>query len=278
MMSSMKDDFQADAHKSPKELEREIDATRARMERTLDILERKLSPSEILDEVLGVARRNGGDFARNLSTQVKSNPLPTLLTGIGLVWLMTASDRPPKYYGDRDRSHALRDAKARAQGISEDVRDRAGSMADSTREHAGDIADSARNVADSARDTAHRVREKAQRAGERAHEMTDSVRETAANARDAAQRGGKRIRDEYQHLLREQPLLLGGLGLALGAALGAMAPRTETEDELLGEYSARLKREARQQGREQYQRTKETVERAAGAAKEEFRQQSSDGH
>lgn len=277
-MSSIKDDFRADADKSPQQLEREIDATRARMERTLDILERRISPSAMLDEVLGMARRNGGDFARNLTTQVKNKPLPTLLTGIGLVWLMTASDRPPQYYGDRDRSHALRDAKARAQGLTESVRERAGSMADSTREHAGDMADSARNIADSARDTAHQVREKAHRLGERAHEMTDSVREGAAHARDAAQRGGERIRNEYQHLLREQPLLLGGLGLALGAALGAMAPRTETEDELLGEYSSRLKREARHQGQEQYQRAKETVERAAGAAKEEFRQQSRDGH
>ena len=40
---------------------------------------------------------------------------------------------------------------------------------------------------------------------------------------------------------REQPLLLAGLGLALGAAIGAAFPSTETEARLMGESSKDLK-------------------------------------
>ena len=67
-----------DARKDPATLEREIDQTRANMDRTLGALERKFSPGQLLDQAMEFARENGGEFANNLGRSVKENPVPAL--------------------------------------------------------------------------------------------------------------------------------------------------------------------------------------------------------
>jgi ElaB/YqjD/DUF883 family membrane-anchored ribosome-binding protein len=266
-----RDDYRSDTEKEPRDLEREIDATRAHMEHTLDLLERKLSPGEIIDELLTMARRNGGGFARNLTTQIQNNPVPTLLTGVGLAWLMSASDRPPEPRG------GYRAQGAQARSSMAHAGERAGQMADSARSGVDHARESAHEYGRKAREMGHEAGERARdlgehignvahRAREYMHEMTDSLGANASDAGRRAQRARRWAGDEYQHLLHEQPLLLAGVGLAIGAALGALMPRTQTEDELMGEYSDRVKREAKQEGQRQYQRARDTAEEVAGAA------------
>lgn len=71
-------------------------------------------------------------------------------------------------------------------------------------------------------------------ARERAIEAYDSARERAAEA-------GAKARDS----LREAPLLTLGGGLAIGALLAALLPRTRTEEKLLGPVGGRLTDTAR---------------------------------
>jgi hypothetical protein len=257
---SLKEDYRDDIEKSPKELEREIDETRLRMERTLDMLERKLSPSDMFEEAFRVVRRNGGAFASNLSAEVQNKPLPALLAGVGLAWLMTGSDSPPQYrsgsglgsrFGQRAREGA-HDASERAHQMG----DRAHEMGDRFQQRAHDMGE--------------RFQDMGRRAGDAASRAGEGMHERAERLRHAAQRGGQRAREEYQHLLQEQPLLLGGLGLALGAALGAMVPRTETEDRLMGEHSDRAKEEVKDKAQRASQEARESAERVAGAAQEQM--------
>jgi len=71
-------------------------------------------------------------------------------------------------------------------------------------------------------------------ARERAIDAYDSARERAAEA-------GARARDS----LREAPLLTLGGGLAIGALLAALLPRTRTEEKLLGPVGGRITDTAR---------------------------------
>ena len=262
---AMKDEYRHETQKSPSELEREIDLTRAHMDHTLDLLEAKLSPGELIDQVIGLARRNGGGFARNLTTQVQNNPLPALLTGVGLAWLMSASDHPPE-------------AASRASSDN---------LTSSAREHADDVSEWTREATRHAQEGGHALGEHAHemsdRAGHAASRAREGMHDTAARARlgmhgaaDSARRSSRRMTDEYQHLLQEQPLLLGGLGLALGAALGAMMPHSDAEDELLGPYADRMRRDIEQEGKQQYRRARDTAERAVGAAQEEVEHETGD--
>ena len=81
---------------SQDEIEQGLERTRARMDSRLTELQGRLSPGQILDDLMGYFRGSeGGDFARNLVASVKSNPMPAALTGISLAWLMAANPRAP---------------------------------------------------------------------------------------------------------------------------------------------------------------------------------------
>lgn len=177
--------------KDARQIEREADQTREAMAETLDALQRKLSPGELLDRGLGYMREHGGEFATHLGNDIKGNPLPTLLIGVGLAWMMASGRRPdaPIRYGSDLRPDAR------------------GSLAPGNGQPQGKgMKQAAHSAAESVQD--------------RAHAVGNFASEHYAEARAG-----------FSHMLEEQPLLLGGLAFAIGAALGAAAPGTRKEEE-----------------------------------------------
>lgn len=95
---------------------------------------------------------------------------------------------------------------------------------------------------------------------------------------DAA-RGSPRIsrertvdRSRFAVLLDEQPLILGVIGLAVGAAIGAALPITETEDQVMGGTSHRLRDSATDAARQEI----DGLRAAAGEAVQNVRQSATD--
>ncbi|WP_291295418.1 DUF3618 domain-containing protein [Elioraea sp.] len=79
--------------KSADQIEHEVEQTRASVSGTVDALRVKLQPGQIVDDVVDrisdYAKGSGGaDFARNLGASVRDNPLPVLLIGAGIGWLL----------------------------------------------------------------------------------------------------------------------------------------------------------------------------------------------
>src|SRR6187399_1583531 len=77
--------------REPQVIEREIDATRADMRATLQALERRFSFDRLVDLTVGRVRERGGEFAGNLTDAATRNPLPLLLTSVGVGWMMLAA-------------------------------------------------------------------------------------------------------------------------------------------------------------------------------------------
>ncbi|PXA97822.1 nutrient deprivation-induced protein [Nostoc sp. 3335mG] len=75
-------------HKTSAELQREIDMQRSRVEDTIDQIQQKLSPGQLVDELLAYTKGGGGEFVSTLQRQVTANPLPVALLGVSLAWLM----------------------------------------------------------------------------------------------------------------------------------------------------------------------------------------------
>jgi len=75
---------------SPDQLEQEIAATRAEIDRKLAVLQRRLSPRQVAGSLTSTVASQGATFARNLGTSLRDNPVPATLLGIGLGWLMLA--------------------------------------------------------------------------------------------------------------------------------------------------------------------------------------------
>lgn len=74
---------------SVSDLEKEVEESRARLDRTIDRLQDRLSPVNLVDEMIGSARRSSGmnDVYDNALEAVRRNPLPVLLiaAGVGLL-------------------------------------------------------------------------------------------------------------------------------------------------------------------------------------------------
>ncbi|MBN1236963.1 MAG: DUF3618 domain-containing protein [Gammaproteobacteria bacterium] len=245
-MNRMTDDFRRDSAKDPAQLEREIDATRSELMHTLEELERRLSPGDMLNTVLSRVRRDGGEFAGNLGNSVKDHPLPALLAGIGIAWMMAANGRHHEERIDRPGGGRMRASANRMRERWHGARDSLKHGGESMRHG---VAGARSSVSGSAQ----------------------SVRRRAKRMSSAARRGAGHARSGVDYLWHEQPLLLGALGLAAGAIAGAALPPTEEEDKAFGELRDRTLDKARAAGAEGARQARERVEGAAEQATDRLR-------
>lgn len=256
-MSTRMEDLRQDVRKNPADLEREADIARDAVAVTLHALERELSPSELVNRVIDSVKLNAGGFGENLVAQVRSNPVPALLTGVGVAWLMLSSRRAAAQdYGSESARAGAKISPDEGIDINEEVsrelHDRWSSAADTMHETASDASDA---VGDAMSATVKAARTAAGTVRGAAGAVTDAASRTAAATRRATQGitrvssgGAQRLTDGYSYLSREQPLVLGAVAMVVGAAIGALLPSTDAEDGWLGDVSdeakARLKSEA----------------------------------
>jgi hypothetical protein len=247
--------------KSPEQIESEIRNTRRDIDRTLDALQTRLSPGQLLDQTLGYMKSGGGEFAANFGRTVTQNPIPVALLGIGCLWLMCSrphsqagngqfddmSPRAGKAWGERaaDASEA---AAETAGEWSEEARDRTYAAADMASGYVQGAGGAAREYAQTAGDTARRY---AHRAENYAH---------------AAWNQGARAGNAARHAIDDYPLVLGAVGLAVGALAAALLPSTRREDELMGAAADELKRRAGEVASSGAHKLQEAAESATDAA------------
>ncbi|UNG19988.1 DUF3618 domain-containing protein [Stutzerimonas zhaodongensis] len=244
---STRNQIDAEAQKDPDELEREIDQTRTEIGNIVHALENKLSPGELIDTALGYVKGGGGEFFSNLSNTVKANPVPTVLTSIGLIWMMAGQNRQPHSnvttagYNTGSNGPSMGDKlSAKTAGIKQQgasMKEKASHMGQSVSESLG----SARTRA------------------------SDSSRQASARLRG----GADRARGGFNQLLQEQPLALGAIGIALGALIAASVPPSRREDEMLGEASDRMTDQLRHKAEEGYQKASAEGEEVANRVKQD---------
>jgi hypothetical protein len=70
-------------------LERDVEATRARLDQTIDAIEDRMSLSGMVDEALGSVRGTElGSFIDRASDLMRRNPVPVAIMAVGLGWLL----------------------------------------------------------------------------------------------------------------------------------------------------------------------------------------------
>src|SRR5215467_13425822 len=75
-------------------LEREIEETRSQLSGTLEELRGRMTPGRVVDQVIDYTRDSpAAEFFRNLGREVRENPLPLVVIGIGIAWLLLATNR-----------------------------------------------------------------------------------------------------------------------------------------------------------------------------------------
>jgi hypothetical protein len=136
--------------REPDDLQREAEAIRADLGRTLAALERRLSPKQLLDRSLDYVQANGGDVLQKIGAAVNRNPVPILLTSAGLLWIAASSRKSHKKphfegpsaaprSGDFDRPSQSFDGSSRAQRTANRIKQRASRTYDTTRERTAEV-------------------------------------------------------------------------------------------------------------------------------------------
>jgi hypothetical protein len=324
--------------RSSAEIERDIEREREELQDTLQEIRERYSVEAITRQVGRYVQENGGDIGRSVMEQVKANPIPLALTGIGLVWLMagggTRTDYSyrDRYYGnggrmmrggeydyrrsefgpeayDEDQDWSSDDEfdedgewASQAEGrsgwssVKSGVRSMAskvGSMASgmtgggSRHDYESDMAygeggnwyasrsrrgGRMRRMRASASELLERMYEGTQDMTEEAKQRVIAAREAAYNAQKQAEDMMRRGQREMADLFSSQPLVVGALAMAAGAAIGGLLPRTDMEDAAMGEERDRLFEEAERIYRQEREKAGAVMGAAASAATEVLRE------
>jgi len=294
--------------RSPEEIESDIQRTRADFSSTIEAIQHKLSPGEMMGNAKEYALSTPpGAFSVNLINTIRDNPIPVALISIGVAWLMRA-DKRPRYdtaYGRSRRSVAYADldspyedefatgygagqvdtggpgvmqrASARTSDAARGIKDKASEVGQRISGTASSVSSrlssTASSMTDRVQETALSARERMQSTAQTARERMQSSAQTAqARMSDMSRRSQEqfaRARERTGQLINEQPLVVAALGVAVGAALGATLPRTQRENELMGTVRDDLLERAKETAREQAETLKQSAQRVAETAKEE---------
>jgi hypothetical protein len=230
-----------------------------------------------------------------LMETVRQNPIPAAMVGIGLGWLFMnrSSGRPRRSTHDYERyrsrmtyapSHPAYPDEAMTMypaGRREDE----GMVARGQR-RAGEAAHRAQEATGEA---AHRAQEAV---GEAAHRVQDAAGEAVSRVQDAAGDAAHRVQDmgsavasqtvyqtrraedRLRQALRENPLGVGAVALAIGTAVGLAIPETERERQLMGEARDSLVERAQEAATETLDKAQRVAKEAMHAAEETAAQKS----
>jgi len=287
----------------PNHIERDLDQTRTRLHGHLGELQQRLTPGQVLDDLMRYFRgKEGADFGRSLIESVRGNPLPAAITGVGLTWLMASNPRPGSapqagpavsgsstirdFRGKSDPSQASYNqasynqssynqggyeaVAARVRTAEQEVtrgqdeaeyqytsrldtaRGQALGLArhsqETTESFSGRVRDALASAQQALSESAHNLRDQASGAagavGGVVHGAGQSIGDAAQRAGDAMAYGTRATGKAGGNLISsvtESPVLLGALGLAAGALLGALLPQLEQEEATLGGIAAQVR-------------------------------------
>jgi ElaB/YqjD/DUF883 family membrane-anchored ribosome-binding protein len=268
------------------EIKHEIERTRSEMSETLGEIQDRLRPDHLLqqarDGVTQAAKgkvRNimssAGDTAGMVAARAKGagnylsdyaleHPIRIAVT-IGALtwWMLRGRDRSFDWDGAADTNWDDEEAMGYDEGRS--LRDRAGEVVSTARETVGEYAASARDTVGAyASGAREKAGEYASTARDKAGEYASSARQVAGEYASTAANRARSAANTTGDWVTENPMAAGAIALAIGAAIGMTAPRTELEDSTLGETRDRAWQKASQVA----QNLKENVTEKVSAAAE----------
>lgn len=241
------------------QLRAEIEDTRAEMSQTINEIQERLSPENVMDqvkekvreatigkvervmnrvgetigdvteparEVLAGAGSTIRDTGRSAADVIWRNPIPVALVGLGVgLLVMRAVRGNGSDYDTRRTSSGMRGR----------------SLSDSQMGY-----DTSLNEYDMGQGQHKTFGEVRETASELAHRST----ETLNNLKRKASDGASQVTNRCAQLFRENPLAMGAVAIAAGTAVGLAIPSTRLENEYIGETSDRFVDKAQEVARE----------------------------
>lgn len=269
-------------------LKAQIAETRSQMGETIDAIQEKLSIDNISEQVrekvseeinyaLDAAKETvysatignlgkAGKFMQNVGQELskteagkfaRKNPFPLVLIGLGVGLLAYELSS-----GKNRRSQ-----RSNGNGNGKFLNGKISSSVESLKSATGKIGDTAshayESVSNATSNALHGVSDAASSAygsvSNAAGNAYESVSNFAGNAYEKAGEYGSQAREQYDYYIEENPIAVGAVALAVGAAVGLAIPATRYENELMGEYSKQLLDKAQTAAGDLVERVKEVA-------------------
>jgi hypothetical protein len=247
-----------DNSEDTEKIKAQIEETRAGLGETIDAIQEKLSLSNISEQVseqvnyavesakvavydatigkaINIMKNVGNEISgTSIGRTMKEYPLPFILIGAGVGMLAYNS-----YSGDKSgRSRKSSLANRPERQISDGGESAEGGRRSSVTGAISGVKGTVSNAAGSAYET-----------------VTGAVDQVYNKAGEY----GSSARQQYDHYLEENPLAVGAVALALGAAVGMAIPATRYEGQLMGEARQDLLNKAQDAATSLLHETKQTV-------------------
>lgn len=292
------------------EIKAGIRETRSQMDTTLDELTERLRPRHLLDDLLDYfqSRRERGahdgervkraasqmtehvkdaaaDTGRTVARQIRRHPMPSLLIGAGLAWLLMESAEEEGYaelYSE-EAARQYYDEIGEYSGPS-----RGAIEVEGLAPRPEGYALPAHYAGPEGEGIKEKIREKGSEWKDRASAGMERVRRRTARRTDrwrdkAAEKGSEwkeQARDSYeegveafQRTADAHPLAVGAGFLAIGVLAGILLPSSRKEDEWMGPSRDRIVHRTRDAAEEAVERGKQVAKTAVEAATSEAREQ-----
>ncbi|MGH7956548.1 MAG: DUF3618 domain-containing protein, partial [Opitutaceae bacterium] len=260
----------------PEAIRSDINVTRRRMDDTMDALGERLQPRHLLDEVLGYFRGNSGDgesrmtqmrekITRSCDTamhsvvdSVKKNPMPALVIGAGVAWMIYSSRREDSVDYDME-DYPAEDAARRYDPDTHydrplDYPSTSGAEAEGSDQGGSKLDQIKGKLSDKASAAGAQVKEKLSHASEAAREKMNALKgragEMTSRMRDSTRNVYARSRERVVTTAEHHPLEVGLVALAAGLVVGLSMRTPSAVNRRLGPAADRLRERTREAGAE----------------------------
>jgi hypothetical protein len=194
---------------------------------------------------MSTASETAREYGSTITETIQRNPMPAALIGAGLGWLWW---------------------NVRQQSSSESIHPGRATYDYSSRYETPYSYETQPAGASTLRDTAEKAKD-------RVEHVAGQVQQKASDMGASVRHQAERATDSFGRWMHENPLAVGAMALALGAAVGMAIPETRQEQQLMGDARDRLTEQARQTAQEVKQKVQAVAQEAMDTAKEEARSQ-----
>jgi hypothetical protein len=280
--------------RSTGEIKSDIRRTRGRLDDTLENLNERLSPRSLINDVLSWFEARGADQTgvrsgdslkrgyRSVIRQVKDNPMPALLIGAGISWLILGAESDDSSYLEKASYGGDDPLRPDSSGAGEKKpfsyeQSNKSDIASSVKEKAGQaqeaLSGATEAVTEKISDIGSGIQAKASSAANAISEVTRRGRDAGSAGTQHLQKGYAYAGDRFQEALEEYPFAVAVGFLGVGLLTGLLLPRTRQEDKLLGESSDRVVEQVKETGKETFEKAKAVAQRVAQTAVDEAKRQ-----
>jgi ElaB/YqjD/DUF883 family membrane-anchored ribosome-binding protein len=228
------------------QLKAEISETQSELQHTVAEIQERLSPAHLKHQAADSVREAATNAREATIGRVQymmrgQNPIPFALIGVGAAWLLMANRRRGNGYTDytdydeswsNSTSYISSDDEFASPYVAEGAESRGGRWANGARER-----------------TAH-VRERASH--------------MSSQARERARRAASQARSRWDTMVHDNPLAVGIAAVAAGALVGAALPRTDMENQYLGETRDSLVESAKEMAHDSLDSAREAAKDTVG--------------